>query len=39
MDHILKEFVHQAKEFRLALVVNSDVANALNQSNHIFKSN
>lgn len=39
MEHILKEFVHQAKEFSLALVDNSDLAKVLNQSNHIFKTN
>lgn len=39
MDHILKEFVHQAKEFRLVFVDNNDVAKVLNQSNPILKLN
>lgn len=39
MDHILKEFVHQAEEFRPVLVDNNDVAKVLTQSNHIFNSN
>lgn len=39
MEHIFKEFVHKSKQFRLALVDNSDLSKVPNQSHCIFKSN